>query len=91
MITGSQIRSARAALNWSAAELARKCRVSLRTIQRLELIDGVPESRSSTLLGVQSVFEAAGIEFIGSPTDRPGVRLVVERSGSQGRKRRQGT
>jgi len=81
MITGSQIRSARAALNWSAAELARKCSVSLRTIQRLELIDGVPESRSSTLLGVQSVLESAGIEFIGSPADRPGIRLAVSQAG----------
>ena len=28
-----------------------------------------------TLLEVKAALEAAGIEFIGSPTDRPGIRL----------------
>jgi transcriptional regulator with XRE-family HTH domain len=89
MVTGAQIRSARAALAWSAEELAERCGVSLRTIQRLELIDSVPPSRSSTLLEVQAALEAAGIEFIGSPTDRPGIRLVTPPSVSEGSKRRQ--
>jgi transcriptional regulator with XRE-family HTH domain len=82
MITGAQIRSARAALNWSAEELARRVGVSLRTIQRFELVDGIPASRSSSLMEVQSSLEAAGIEFIGSPTDRPGIRFGSQPSAS---------
>ena len=38
---------------------------------RFEAVDGIPPSRSSTLLDVQTALEAAGIEFIGSHTDRP--------------------
>jgi transcriptional regulator with XRE-family HTH domain len=74
MITGQQIRSARAALNWSAQTLAEYSGVSLRTLMRLEQTDSVPNSRASTLMDIQRAFEAAGIEFIGSPDDRPGIR-----------------
>jgi hypothetical protein len=41
----------------------------------LEAADGVPSGRSTTLLGVQTALEAAGIEFIGSPMDGPGIRI----------------
>jgi transcriptional regulator with XRE-family HTH domain len=75
MITGQQIRSARAALNWSAQILAESSGVSLRTLMRLEQTDGVPASRASTLIEIQRTFETAGIEFIGSPDDRPGIRF----------------
>ncbi len=75
MITGAQIRSARGALRWSAAELSVKAGVGLQTIKRLEAVDGVPPSRSSTLLDVQKALEAAGIEFVGTPEDGPGIRI----------------
>ena len=71
MITGQQIRSARAALNWPRETLAEYSGVSLRTLMRLEQTDSVPASRASTLMEIQRAFEAAGIEFIGSPDDRP--------------------
>jgi hypothetical protein len=44
---------------------------------RFEAVDSVPPSRSSTLLQVQATLEAAGIEFLGSPTDRPGIRFAA--------------
>jgi transcriptional regulator with XRE-family HTH domain len=75
MISGVQIRSARAAVRWSASELARQSGVSVPTIQRLEQFDALPPSRSSTLVVIQRAFEAAGIEFIGTPDDGPGIRL----------------
>lgn len=75
MITGAQIRSARAALGWSAHALADRSGVSLRTLLRFEQVDSVPPSRSSTLIDVQKALEAAGIEFIGTPEDAPGIRL----------------
>ena len=74
MLTGVQIRSARAALGWSANRLAELSGVSLRTLMRLEQSHGVPPSRASTLLEIQRTFEAAGIEFIGTPDDGPGLR-----------------
>jgi predicted transcriptional regulator len=75
MLTGFQIRAARAGLRITAKELARRAGVSLPTIQRFETVDGVPPSRSSTLLDVKAALEAAGIEFTGTPDDGPGIRL----------------
>jgi DNA-binding transcriptional regulator YiaG len=75
MLTGFQIRAARAGLNMTAKELAERAGVSLPTIQRFESVEGVPPSRSSKLLDVKAALEAAGIEFIGTPEDRPGIRM----------------
>jgi transcriptional regulator with XRE-family HTH domain len=75
MISSVQIRAARAFLRWSAAELAQFSGVGVATIRRLELADGVPSSNARTLDALQKTLEAAGIEFIGTPEDAPGVRL----------------
>lgn len=75
MITASQIRAARAFLGISAFELADLSGVSRRTIGTMESVDGVPEVNVKSLVMIQTALEAAGIEFIGSPSDRPGIRL----------------
>jgi transcriptional regulator with XRE-family HTH domain len=75
MITGAQIRAARNALRWTTQELADRAGVTSRTVKRFESVDTVPPSHSSTLLRIKSALEAAGIEFIGTPADRPGMRL----------------
>jgi hypothetical protein len=75
MITGIQIRCARAALRWTTAEVASRAHVGIQTVKRFEQVDGVPPSRSSTLMDIRAAFEAAGIEFIGGPTDAPGIRF----------------
>ena len=77
MLTGAQIRPARALLDWSARDLSRASRVSPATIQRLERTQGLSETaQARTLLDLQRVLEAAGVEFIGAADDRPGVRLA---------------
>jgi transcriptional regulator with XRE-family HTH domain len=83
MITGAQIRCARSALRWTSEDLAEKAGVTSRTIKRFEATDGVPRSRSATLLSVKSALEVAGIEFIGSPNDRPGIRFSLPAASSQ--------
>ena len=75
MITGSQIRAGRALLNWSAQVLADESGVGVATIRRMELAASIPSSNAQTLSLVKNTFENAGIEFIGAPNDRPGVRL----------------
>ena len=45
------------------------------TIQRMEVMDGVPAGNVKTLVAIQQALEGAGIEFIGNPDDSPGVRL----------------
>jgi transcriptional regulator with XRE-family HTH domain len=74
-LSGVQIRAARAMLRWSAKEAAEKAGISLPTIQRFEQQDGVPPSRSQTLLDLKRAFEEAGVEFIGTPEDGAGVRM----------------
>jgi len=75
MITGLQIRAARSAIRWTTEELASEAGVNARTIKRFEQFDDVPAGRISTILAIQRAFEAAGIEFIGTPDDAPGIRL----------------
>jgi transcriptional regulator with XRE-family HTH domain len=78
MITGAQIRAARGALGWSVQTLASKSGVGFRTLTRFEQSDGVPPSRTGTLQDVQKCLESAGVQFIGSPDDWPGVRFSAK-------------
>ena len=78
MITSEQIRSARAALDWSIEQLASATAVSSRTIMRMEATAGVPSSTKANLQAIKTALETAGIEFIGTPDDRPGIRINIE-------------
>jgi DNA-binding transcriptional regulator YiaG len=80
VITGGQIRAARAFLRWTIKDVASASGVSVPTVHRFEQVDGVPPSRSQSLLDLKRAFEEAGVEFIGTPEDDPGVRL---KSGKQ--------
>ena len=62
-------------LKWSAADLSQKSQVGTATIQRMEVMEGVPSGNVRTLSAIQVALEKAGVEFIGSPVDAPGVRL----------------
>lgn len=75
MLTGAQIRIARVALNMSADTLAEKAGVASKTIRRIEATEGIPTSSAKTIASIQSALEAAGIEFIGSPENAPGIRI----------------
>jgi transcriptional regulator with XRE-family HTH domain len=75
MVTGIQIRAARSALQWSADALAVQAGVASKTIRRLESEQGVPQTTTATLSKIQTALEAAGIEFIGTPLDGPGIRI----------------
>ena len=78
MITGAQIRIARTALRWTAEELSANSGVGARTIKRIEKKDGLPDSTISTISKLKLSFEAAGIEFIGTPDDGPGIRIHAQ-------------
>ena len=41
----------------------------------MEATDGVPNSTAANIIIIRLTLEAAGIEFIGSPDDRPGIRI----------------
>ena len=77
MISTEQIRAARALLRWTAQNLADVSGVGVATIRRIELMDGVPSGQVRTIEALRGALEGAGVEFIGSPNDRPGVRLKL--------------
>lgn len=62
-------------LRWTAEDLANAAEVGVATIRRMEVLEGVPTGNVKTLVAIQQALEDAGIEFIGSPDDGPGVRL----------------
>jgi hypothetical protein len=41
----------------------------------MEIEQGVPKSTAANLAAIKTALESAGIEFIGTPTDRPGIRI----------------
>ena len=75
MVTGNQLRIARFALRWSVQRLSEETGVPLRTVKRIEAKDSIPSTSASTVHTLQTALEAAGIEFIGTPDDRPGIRI----------------
>ena len=75
IIDFSQIKMARGALGWSTQKLADLCHVSSRTLNRMETAEGFAVATKANLSLVQKTLEEAGIEFIGSANDGPGVRL----------------
>lgn len=76
MISSSQVRAAKALLRWSGEELASRAGISLSTVRRVEAVEGVPDSQNiKTIMAIKRALEEAGVEFIGTPDDRPGVRL----------------
>ncbi|MCJ9429662.1 helix-turn-helix domain-containing protein [Kordiimonas marina] len=63
MLTGKQIRAARAYLNWSQKDLSEKSGVSIASIRRLEPNEGIPSITVKTLVQIQDTLEKAGVSF----------------------------
>ncbi len=74
LLTGEQIRAARALARIEQTELARRASLSLETIKRLERIRGPVEANARTLRAIQRAFEAIGVIFVGDETGTVGVK-----------------
>ena len=75
LITSNQIRAARSLLRWTADDLAERSGVGIATIRRFEVQEGVPDGQIRILDILRNTLEQAGIEFLGAPDNKPGVRL----------------
>lgn len=78
VLTGSQIRAARALLKWSGRELAERCGVSYPALQRAEATDDIPNMQVRNLLAIKQALEAGGVVFLEPGQTRDGgagVRL----------------
>ncbi|WP_426051772.1 helix-turn-helix domain-containing protein [Brevundimonas sp. SL161] len=80
MITGSQMKAARALLGIDQKELARLAQLSLPTIQRMEASAGVVRAVVDSLEKVINALNEAGVELIAaggrSEGSGRGVRLL---------------
>jgi ribosome-binding protein aMBF1 (putative translation factor) len=77
VLTGPQIRAARALLGWRVVDLAEKAGLSYAAVQRAESVDDVPRMQVRNLTSIKQL-EKAGVEFLdGDYSGRggPGVRL----------------
>ncbi|MDI6026723.1 helix-turn-helix transcriptional regulator [Corticibacterium sp. UT-5YL-CI-8] len=78
MLTGSQIRAARALLKWSGRDLAERSGVSYPALQRAEAVDDMPNMQTRNLAAIKTALESGGALFIDGPYSGdggPGVRL----------------
>ena len=76
MITGAQIRAARALLGWSQSVLADAAGISLPTVKRIEQHGDELIGTARTNENMRMAFARAGVEFIAEDRDGGrGVRL----------------
>ena len=74
LVTGNQLRAARALIEMKRADLAKAAGVHVNTISGMESRAALLlTSGADVVLKVQRALEAAGVEFLNG--DRPGVRL----------------
>lgn len=75
MITGTQVRAARALLKWAQWRLAKAANMSLRVLAKIEGSDHSPDASEVRLATIRAALEAAGVEFIPENGGGAGVRL----------------
>ncbi len=76
MLTGEQIRAARALVRMEQAELAQRSGVSLPSIKRLEGTQGALSTLAATEEAIRRALVDAGVMFLDGDLDGgPGVRL----------------
>jgi len=84
MITGAQLRAARALAGVNQRKLAELSGLSLPTIQRMEASDGMIRGNVDSLMKLIVALNAAGIDLIGegdvSHGGGRGVRLKTEQA-----------
>jgi transcriptional regulator with XRE-family HTH domain len=73
MITGAQMRAARALLGIDQKTLAEMASLSLPTIQRMEASPGVVRANVDSLMKLVSALDVAGIELIGDDASSTGT------------------
>ncbi|MCJ2069326.1 helix-turn-helix domain-containing protein [Methylobacterium sp. J-030] len=84
VVTGEQLRGARAMARIEQSELAQKAGVSVDTIKRLERTVGPISANVNTMASIVQVLEAAGLEFIPENVGGEGIRFRKRRDGTRG-------
>jgi transcriptional regulator with XRE-family HTH domain len=75
MITGEQVRAARALARMEQTQLAIAADLSVATVKRLEQFRGAIQANTATEASIRKVFADAGVIFIDENGGGAGVRL----------------
>jgi transcriptional regulator with XRE-family HTH domain len=76
LLTASQIRAARALLEWTQPQLAEASGLSLMSIRRMEGQSGPSQRSAGNVEAVRKALDDAGVMFLSADdTAGPGVRL----------------
>ena len=87
MMTGAQVRAARALAGVDQRALADRAGLSIPTIQRMEASSGVVRGNVDSLMKLVAAFEKLGIELINeSEAGGRGVRLKLASATAKGRR-----
>ena len=73
IVTGPQLRAARALIGWTAKELADASGVGVATIRRAELKSGVTGMTAPNMTAIRNALAEANVEFTNG--EQPGVRI----------------
>ena len=82
MISGTQVRAARALLDWSRADLSEKSGVGEQAIMKFENDGAAPLTR--TVEKIQRVLEEAGVEFLVTGGVQPRQETIRSYKGREG-------
>jgi DNA-binding XRE family transcriptional regulator len=74
MLTGEQIRAARALARWGQSDLAQAAELSVETVRRLEKTQGQVAANLKTVTAIIRAFETNGVVFDLAKGSGPGVR-----------------
>lgn len=74
LLSPQQCKAARALLDWSQGDLARKSRVSPSTLANFEAGKRIPYDR--TLADIVEAFTSEGIEFVSNPPKLGVIRVM---------------
>ena len=75
MITGEQIKAARALVRMGQGDLADRSGLSVDTIKRLEGLRGPSSANTTTETALRSAFDAVGVIILDEGAEGAGVRL----------------
>lgn len=75
MLTGEQIRAARALVRMEQTQLATAADISVETVKRLERTEGPISANTTTEAAIRRAFSEAGVIFLDENGEGPGVRL----------------
>ncbi len=79
LLTGEQLRAARALLRWERKDLALASKLSEQTIKRLESIRGDVNAHPVTIDALLRTFDQAGVEVIAASDGKgAGVRFKTD-------------